>query len=357
MIKVQFLMPLPNFSYLEIRQVKTGGLTLIEQIFNEYGLVLEPVTFNGGQWLSSGDQLFCFVDQFYFHHPDLRELSFYCSQFKTRGHHQIAEIIPTKDGRFFTNYRGRSLVLLSFPKNQNGVQPSSESLAHFHTSGREIVKQIRQSNEFYPEWREYWTKRIDDLGVHWNEVERKQERTEYEELFLKVFPYFSGRAENAIQYVTDLSIDRQITDEPVICHHRFNGNSWGRNTLFTNTPDQWLVDHPARDLAEWLRTEILTENRPATEVFGIIDAYQSQNELSIPGLGLVFARLLYPIPFIENAEFVFDHKGEESQGLVGLKEMLNRVDDEERILAEFGKMYLKPLPRVDWLARKLKASL
>jgi len=126
--------------------------------------------------------------------------------------------------------------------------------------------------------------------------------------------------------------------------------------FFSMTPDQWVIDHPARDLAEWMRKALL-QNRPPSDIFDFVDQYLSERELSVAGLGLIFSRLLYPLLFIENAEAFFDGRADQQKALAVLHELLDQVDREERFLAAFGKRYLKTLPRVDWLADTLKSSL
>lgn len=333
-----------------------GGLTLFEQLFKDYGIRLAPLTVNGQNWLSDGEYIFCLIDQNAFHHTDLQELAFFSARLIQQGDERVAGILPTKNGKYFTKLNDRSYVLLVLPKVQNPEPPESTSLAQFHKKGRGALAAANQVRSL-PHWRDFWTKRIDDLSVHWNEVEQKTERSEYEELFLRVFPYFSGRAENAIQYWTDLMIDGKITDKLTICHHRFNEYSWGAQSLFVKTPDQWVIDHPARDVAEWIRSAMNESRHPTSDIYDFIDTYQENNELSAGGLGLVFTRILFPILFIENSEFVFDYSGDSEQALMRLKHILNRTNEEERFLASFGKRYLKPLPRVDWLANKLKSSI
>jgi len=316
---------------------------------------LQPVTLYGRQWLTNGEQIFYLKPQSAFYHPDIKELHAYSSQLIYLGDRQTAGIVPTQKGDYVSKIDQQHYVLLALPAIERPERPDGISLALFHNRGRSILNQMPSSYYLFHGWRDFWSKRVDDLSIHWNEIEQKRERSEYDEVFLRVFPYFVGRAENAIQYLTDLIMDEPVPEQPVICHHRFNEFSWGSETLFAKTPDQWVIDHPSRDLTEWIRFAVYNNQRPVSEVYDFIDDYQGKNELSTGGLGLVFARLLFPIVFIENGEAVFDGAADTEMALHRLNRLLERVDEEERLLASFGKRYIKSLPRVDWLAHKLKS--
>lgn len=330
---------------------------MIEHLFKEYGLRFLPVTIYGKQWLSSENQIYELKDQRSFHHPDLRELFDISSRLIHLGDMRIAHIVPTKNGNLSTKMDGLDYILLAFPNFRSNEQPNGESLALFHKRSQSILTGENSRNSLFLKWRDFWTKRIDDLSVYWNDTEKKNERNEYEEQFLRVFPYFSGRTENAIQYLTDLMIDESIYDLPVVSHHRFNENSWGERTLFVKTPEQWVIDHPSRDIAEWIRFMLNKGSRSVSRIYEFIDHYLERNKLSTAGLGLVFARVLFPLSFIENGEYAMEHPEESQRSLLKLRGLLRQINEEERFLGSFGKRYLSRLPRVDWLVQNRKTSV
>ncbi|MGV3487633.1 MAG: hypothetical protein ACO1OC_03490 [Tuberibacillus sp.] len=331
-------------------------MTLIDHLFKEYGLRLEPVILYGRQWLSDGNHIFSLQYKDAFSHPDVKELQFYSSQMINQGDRRIAAIVPTQKGDDVTKFEKQDYVLLAMPPIDNPEHPDAITLARFHEKGRQILTQMPSHHYLLHGWRHFWAKRVDDLSEKWNEFEQKRERSPFEDLYLQVFPYFSGRAENAIQYVTDLFIDQAISDSPVICHYRFHPHVWGPETLFAKTPEAWVVDHPGRDLAEWMRVAIIHEDRPMSAIHQFMDDYLGETELSAGGIGLVFARLLFPLTFIEDAEHYFDGFLDATVAWKRLNLQLDRADEEERLLASFGKRYMKSLPRVDWLAHKRKTS-
>jgi len=332
-----------------------GILSLRDQLFAAYGLTLQEVRFYGREWLTDGNRLYLLRDLSQFHHPDLRELQYYSEALFRRGE-SVAYIVPTKTNETTAKIADNSVVLLLLNHPDRPLRTDGKTLAHFHQVGTALLSESPSRHYLLSGWRDFWAKRIDDLSMKWNDVEQKNVPSDYETLFLEIFPYFSGRAENAIQYVTDLFIDVPVTDQPVIAHHRFNEECWRLDGFFSITPDQWVIDHPARDLAEWMRRALL-QNRSTSDIFAFVDQYVSQRVLSVSGLGLIFSRLLYPLLFIENAEAFFDGRADEQKALAALHELLEQTDREERFLAAFGKRYMKTLPRIDWLADTVKSSL
>ncbi len=79
----------------------------------------------------------------------------------------------------------------------------------------------------------------------------------FEKKMIEAFPYYSGLAENAIQYLVDTELDDNpgAEDSGTICHQRMERDTWSEESLI-RIPGDWVFDHAARDIAEYMRAHI-----------------------------------------------------------------------------------------------------
>ncbi|MFP3360225.1 hypothetical protein R0K17_23205, partial [Planococcus sp. SIMBA_143] len=67
--------------------------------------------------------------------------------------------------------------------------------------------------------------------------------------------------------------------------------------------DDFVFDHPVRDLAEYTRGMLLSD-APSEEIVQFLHDYQSERPLSIFSWRLLYARLLYPVHFFDHVDSV-----------------------------------------------------
>lgn len=321
---------------------------MLEAIFQNYGLYCRHELIRGRSWLVSGERLYQLVPARAFHHSDFEELAGLCYHLTKSGESDIATIVRAQNGGLSTTINDESQVLLLFPEMREATALNGEALAAFHQKCLGFSFQALADNP-YLQWSTFWSRRMDDLEERFRDCETKTTLSAFEREFREVYPYFSGRAENAIQYVTDLMIDEGMPENPVICHHRLSEQAWNVDGAGVKSPVQWVVDHPARDLAEWLRTSVLFGARSEDDADAFLHEYLKAMPLSGTGLGMVFARLLLPLPFIEAAEGYFTDRENEPLWLGRLEHCLDRIDVEELFLKHYANSFISRLAQVEWL--------
>ena len=144
-------------------------------------------------------------------------------------------------------------------------------------------------------WKGMWERRIDQLERVWNEKLMSHPNNSFEESFVDSFPYYMAIAENAIQYLGDTEMDDQpdFMDEGTVCYDRFSNETWTGNPCIKN-PFDWVFDHGTRDMAEWIKQHYFA-NLP-THQPGALNGFSAR---------LLFARLMFPIHYVETVEEYF----------------------------------------------------
>lgn len=108
-------------------------------------------------------------------------------------------------------------------------------------------------------------------------------------------PYLSGISENAIQYMQESEYESRFheTDQGTITFRRYHGQ-FSRHHLWLT---DFAYDHPARDLAEFIRNQLLQTEDPMDGIQAFLEDYQQVRPLSVFSWRLLYARLLFPIHF------------------------------------------------------------
>ncbi|WAA11893.1 spore coat putative kinase YutH [Fervidibacillus halotolerans] len=264
----------------------------------------------------------------------------------------------TKRNTYISHSGDQFFVLLRLEEigNKRNLHIGTE-LAQFHLRGMSMAYPIRHLNRL-GKWKELWEARLQQLETLWRDKLNKRPKKPFEKSFIESFPYYSGFIENAIQYFVDASIDDHPNrfDRGTITHERFTFETWSVPFHWKN-PFDWVIDHPSRDLAEWVRYQFFYNFEPyQVDLRSFFMNYQSVVPLSTFSWRLLISRLLFPIHFIECVEMYFSTKSEVVKGMMEhrLKRMLEKTGDYERFLVELfeiAKFQLKSddLIVLDWL--------
>src|SRR5690606_15321400 len=139
---------------------------------------------------------------------------------------------------------------------------------------------------------------------------------------------------------------------------RFTELSWD-NASFTKLPIEWVFDHYTRDLAEFIRDQYASgEKGQNGQIVHFLKEYERLSPLSPFSWRLLYARLLFPLHFIECIEGYYmtgsEHKKE--QQLKRLEVMLNHSSDHEHFLATFLSSVgvdekRLTIPNIGWLKK------
>ncbi|GER68213.1 endospore coat-associated protein YutH [Weizmannia acidilactici] len=276
----------------------------------------------------------------------------------TNGDRYASAFYPSKEQKFLVTDEEYDYVLLENRyKKAFGNMRTGRKLAKFHLRGRTIPANITETNRM-GEWKKYWEQRLEQMEQAWYRTVEEHPDHPFEQMFVESFPYYMGLCENAIQYVVDTELDEQSAenDAGTICHERFSDGVWGRKYIIHH-PFDWVFDHAARDIAEWIRWQYLQKQhtyRPDVRAF--LRQYESLAPLSPFAWRLVYARLLFPLHYFECVEAYFLSRSEKEQKMheEKLERILRGTGQYEAFLAEFYELAEVParkynIPRIAWL--------
>ncbi len=272
---------------------------------------------------------------------------------------QFAQIIPTNSNKLVGSVAGERVVLLKLPRRWNIRQHlkvrEGEFLARFHKHGLYYPYPPQQATRLGM-WRELWQNRLDQMEMWWKEKTEERPANRFEELFFETFPYYLGLTENAIQYYVDCMWDDKQNEVALgtICFLKYGENSLNDLNSSVILPTELIYDHPSRDIAESIRTKYL-KSKMMEEITGFLQDYENIMPISFTTWKLMFARLLFPLPFFENVEGYYYANSDEMRTIYSSQfiEFIKRADDYEQFLQSFFQ-YLRmkreiKLPEIDWL--------
>lgn len=260
--------------------------------------------------------------------------------------------IPNVNGEWLTAYDGQVYLVLKTAQFQHDTtMPHGQQLAAFHAIGSTYPFEPKKISS-YGKWKELW---INKLTVYETKAaqEAKKHPSAYYENVMNMLPYMIGMSENAIQYVQESEQDNRFHehDQGTICFHRYTGQLL-QPALW---PVDFVYDHPARDLAEYIRARLLNHNldSAAGEIVQFLQEYQQVHPLSVFGLRLLYARLLFPVHLFDLVGQGFLHTNP-SMLFDDLIKLCNQQIDYEAKLRMFFKLVgvdpqLLHIPMLHWL--------
>lgn len=232
------------------------------------------------------------------------------------GYEEIAIPIQSTAGKWITHYNRNQYIVFRVKnafKNRGSTHGSK--LATFHQTAA-VYRFQPQAISSYGQWRNLWIEKITAIERS-IKSRNKKHPTPFNRLLVEILPYLIGVSENAIQYVRECEYEKRhdYNDQGTICFYRYK-NQLDRSIIW---PNEFVFDHPARDLAEHIRFYLLNENR-FSMVQRFIKDYEPVRPLSVFGLRLLYARLIFPIHFFDICERgIFE---EENDSFVNELEML-----------------------------------
>ncbi|GAF18598.1 spore coat protein S [Bacillus sp. JCM 19046] len=280
------------------------------------------------------------------------------------GDESVLELILNNTNQNSTLVDGQEVYLFRLPNwgEDRGIRIQSSwdlgnQLHTWHQKGQQGFDQWRKAT--ISPWPTLWSTRLEQLEGWYQQVNSQGPKTGTDEAFLYTYPYFMGITENAIQYAVDTQLDvpMEPRDVGTICHRRFSEKSWMRiseNGQIIKPPTSFLFDHPARDLAEWMRSKRLEQNS-RNELSTFLEGYEQTQILSAYTWQLMFSRLLFPLHYFEILENYYRAQLPHEQTL--FTEQFQAFLDVEKtnttFLGEFAEEAKlsrnRSFPELDWL--------
>ncbi len=182
--------------------------------------------------------------------------------------------------------------------------------------------------------------KIDYLEYH-----HEQNHQKYP-LLSSSFNYFIGMSENAISYLNQAvrALKPEKSDIGVISHDILSKDE----TVYSlYDPQNIIIDHKARDLAEYIKSAFFRDNYA---IFDELDEYFKHNYFSFYGVHLILARVLYPSFYFELYDDVINNQVNESAVL----KITSRIEEYEKYLQDvfnyFHKYYA--VTDINWLKKR-----
>jgi hypothetical protein len=284
-----------------------------------------------------------------FYHQNFESLAFAADHLALNTAVPCCRMIRTLSGTFTLEVNGEPQILMAVPDREQTLPDPGSRLALFHQETRIA------DMSYFPEspvsgMSPGLVGRLDRLESKFRELADKSECTPFENQFLSNFAYFSGCAENALQFLVTITIDYPEPDPLVLTHHRVQGTQ----AAVPENPAYWVAEDRSRDLAEWLRVSgwqgDTGGNGSPSWLF--LDGYESVAPLSRRTAASLFARLLFPLPYMECCEqYFFNGTGERADLLQDyMPQFEEKASGQEKLLASLSTRY--PWISVpEWISR------
>lgn len=330
---------------------------LMEQ---QYGLRIDN-EFKVGAYQACTDQryLYMIIPIGSMDENSIGELEKLSQHLADNGDTAVCRFIKTKDRNTIVEWEKKRFCVIAKENTTRPIKRLGRKLAKFHHRGRTVPYEIRSISRIGM-WKSFWEQRLDQMERVWNEQLMQSPENEFVRMFIESFPYYMGLAENAIQYLSDTEQDDDPTniDSGTVCHERFSFKTWGRENTIKN-PFDWVFDHCARDLAEWTRERYFINIKTyEPDLRQFFQDYSSIAPLSSFSWRLVYARLLFPLHYMECVEEFFITASEQTKLIQEerMKRYLSQSRDYEEFLKDFYGLTGAPIrrfqiPVVEWLDR------
>lgn len=246
----------------------------------------------------------------------------------------VNEIINNKDSSVVTYVNKIPYILMKIYVNINKNITLAE-ISYLSNSKILYCNNLMRSN-----WALLWIRKIDYLEYHHEHNYQKYP------LLSSSFDYFIGLSENAISYLNNTikNMSPDDSDIGVISHDIINID----DTIYSlYNPLNIIIDHKARDLAEYIKNSFFNDN---FAIFEELDEYFKYNYFSFYGINLLVARILYPSFYFDRYDEIVNEKIQESSIL----KITSRIDEYEKYLQDVFN-YLKKyynIKDVEWIMKK-----
>lgn len=215
--------------------------------------------------------------------------------------------------------------------NRNNYRISLPLISNMANTNVERAQSLERND-----WERLWSERVDYYEMQISENVKKYP------LIRESFDYFIGLAENAISYLINTKLEENKTndDRKVISHNNLE--------LSLTDPSNIILDHKARDVAEYIKRSFFNNN---INIFNELDEYFYYNHYSAYGIRILFARVLYPSFYFILYDMIISGKTKENE----LNKVISRTYEYEKYLYRV-QLYLKKyynIPTVEWL-KKIK---
>jgi spore coat protein YutH len=228
-------------------------------------------------------------------HMEQSVLAYYL---KESSYSNMAIPIRNQQGEWLTSHQNTKYMVIQ--GSDQSYSPSISSgtiLAQFHQIGSAYTYEPKAISS-YGQWKQLWIEKVTALEQSLEKAAQGNPNAYYR-LVMDTLPYFIGVSENAIQYIRESEEELRFheADQGTIAFRRYSDQLY-QSVMW---PLELVYDHPARDIAEFLRQQFLQDD-PKQGTIQFLRDYETVRPLSIFTWRLVYARLLFPIHLFDCLE-------------------------------------------------------
>lgn len=274
--------------------------------------------------------LYQIKEQFFDYHA-----AFELNSFLNKNNKSFYQILPNKNNEIITYYSNKKYVLLTDSVNNDRVSDYYDIIQTniFVDEKNKLINKLDKSS-----WNTLWKNKVDyfELFVSGN-INRFPNLNKY-------YNYFIGLAENAISYFEDTLITEKKSDldKKVVSHKRIEKDFTVKQL---HNPVGLVIDHPTRDLSEYLKRQFWSGNYSCEEVKHCLECIR----LSDYGARLLISRLMFPSFFFDCYEklIVDDAFGKD------IIMMVDRSNEYETYLNDICKILkiTHNIPEINWIKK------
>ncbi|WP_077624949.1 hypothetical protein [Sediminibacillus massiliensis] len=313
--------------------------------------------FDGKKTMVNGMEGYHYGDSFLFIIPEEASGESYyeqmtvCRFLAEHGYMSIATPMVNRKGELVTKAENTGYVVHFCRLPEESTRSSfAYELAVFHQlAGGYPYEPATMSA--YGKWKTLWLNKLTTFEQIYQQQYYERPVNNFQRLFIDTFPYISGCTENALQYLQESEEDTRFdeSDQATITFQRC------RNGIFSKIiwPRSFVYDHPARDIAEYIRGMLLDGNGTHSDrLRTFFTEYQSVKSLSLFGWRLVYARLLLPVHLFDFIETALTRQNTEEVYKEYKQLLRNQILFEERLKHFFSDVGLdferSGIPILDW---------
>lgn len=239
----------------------------------------------------------------------------------------VDKIILNKENNPLTNINNTFYILTLVKEKTSISLPQISNLSNLNIPN---TNTLERNN-----WEILWGNMIDYYEAQINENEKKFP------LIRETFDYFIGMAENAISYIvnTKNEVSPNEYDNKVLSHNNLY------NSLYD--PLNIILDHKARDLAEYIKLSFFLNNYNSKKIIQELNTYFYYNSFSLYGIRILVSRIIYPSFYFKLYDEILSGKKKEKE----LNRIVNKIPEYENYLHDI-LLYLRNfynIPLIEWL--------
>ncbi len=220
------------------------------------------------------------------------------------------KIMAAREGNYLCRDRDENTCVLKDwqegrecdASNPADVEAAAAHLAQLHSIM--VWPQTEEDRQYVGErMTEIWRRHNRELKKVNTFIRKRKQKTEFESLFLKLYPGFAGQAQEALAMLEASEYEalyQDSIDAGKMCHGNYNQHNiyfLGKKQIFTTNFEKCGYDIPVNDLYQFIR-KIMEKQEWQTGIAGkMVNAYERTKPLSDREWHYLKIRLCYPEKF------------------------------------------------------------